>query len=79
MPAPSVAWQRSLWGWAREFRDENGDRPEDILESDRWIEGYERVGETAAGLPDTRCVYVGDREADIVSLMCRAAELDQPG
>ena len=49
------------WRWAREFRDEDGVRPEDILESDRWIEGYERVAETAAGLPDTRCVYVADR------------------
>ena len=66
------------WRWAREFRDENGERPEDILESDRWIEGYERVGETAAGLPDTRCVYVADREVDIVSLMNRAAELEHP-
>ncbi len=66
------------WRWARKFRDENGDRPEDILEIDRWIEGYERVAETALGLPDTRCVYVADREADIVSLMCRAAELEHP-
>lgn len=66
------------WRWAREFRDETGERPESILESDRWIEGYERVAETAGSLPDTRCVYVADREADIVSLMCRAAELDHP-
>ncbi len=66
------------WRWTREFRDENGDRPEDTLESDCWIEGYEWVAETALGLPDTRCVYVAGREADIVSLMCRAAELDQP-
>ena len=66
------------WRWAREFRDEDGVRPEDILESDRWIEGYERVAETAADLPDTRCVYVADREADIVSLMARAAELEHP-
>ena len=66
------------WRWAREFLDENGNRPEDILESDRWIEGYERVGETAQTLPDTRCVYVADREADIVAMMRRAAELDHP-
>ncbi len=66
------------WRWAREFRDEDGIRPEDILESDRWIEGYERVTETATALPDTRCVYVADREADIVSLMYRAAELGHP-
>jgi hypothetical protein len=66
------------WRWAREFRDETGERPEDILESDRWIEGYERVAETATTLPDTRCVYVADREADIVSLMRRAAALEHP-
>lgn len=33
---------------------------------------------TDAGLPDTRCVYAVDREADIVSLMARAAELEHP-
>ena len=63
------------WRWAREFRDEVGVRPEDILESDRWIEGYEREAETAARLPNTRCVYVADRDADIMSLKSRAAEL----
>lgn len=47
------------WIWAREFRDADGDRDEDILESDRWNESYERVAETATGLPDSRCVYVG--------------------
>lgn len=32
-----------------------------VTESLRWIEGYERVAETAATMPDTRLVYVGDR------------------
>lgn len=66
------------WQWAREFRDGDGERDSEVIESQRWIEGYERVAETAAALPDTLCVYLADREADIVELMCRAAELDQP-
>ena len=32
-------------------------------ESVRWIEGYERIAEMAAQLPDTRLVYVAGREA----------------
>ena len=35
------------------------------LESRRWVEGYERVAERAQKLPDTRLVYVADREADM--------------
>jgi hypothetical protein len=53
------------WIWAREFKDADGKRP-GILESTRWIEGYERVAEAAARMPDTRLVYVGDREGDII-------------
>jgi len=47
-------------------------------ESVRWIEGYERIAEIAAQLPDTRLVYVADREADLVSLMLCAQELGAP-
>lgn len=67
-----------MWTWAREFRGKDGQRAESILESDRWIEGYERVAETAAVLPETRCIYIADREADIVGLINRAAQLDHP-
>ena len=41
------------WMWARKFKDVDGHRG-GITESARWIEGYERVGEIAAQLPDTR-------------------------
>ena len=46
-----------------------------VGESARWIEGYERVAERAAQLPDTRLVYVADRESDIIALMLRAQDL----
>ncbi len=65
------------WIWAREFKDADGSRP-GILESTRWIEGYERVAEAAARMPDTRLVYVADRESDILGLMQRAHALETP-
>jgi hypothetical protein len=52
--------------------------PDAIVESTRWIEGYERIAELAAGLPDTRLVYVADRESDLLALMKGAAELGDP-
>jgi hypothetical protein len=65
------------WMWARSTKDENGIRP-GIKESLRWIEGYTQLAELAEKLPDTRLVYVADREADIVELMRRAHELGTP-
>ncbi|MDB0559499.1 IS4 family transposase, partial [Ralstonia solanacearum] len=65
------------WMWAREPKDAQGKRG-GIKESQRWIEGYERVAETAANLPGTRLVYVADREADMIALMVRAQELGTP-
>ncbi|MDK2662176.1 IS4 family transposase [Cupriavidus sp. LEh21] len=65
------------WMWAREPKDADGNRG-GIKESVRWIEGYERVAEQAALLPQTRLVYVTDREGDIAELMARAQELGQP-
>lgn len=65
------------WMWAREPKGADGIRP-GVSESTRWIEGYERVAETAAKMPQTRLVYVADREADIVGLMQRAQELGTP-
>jgi len=65
------------WMWAREAKGEDGERP-GILESQRWIEGYERVAEMADEMPDTRLVYVADREADLVGLMAKAAQLGTP-
>ena len=57
------------WMWAR---------PLDVVESQRWIEGYERLAERAGHLPATRLVYVADREADILELMQRAHALAHP-
>jgi hypothetical protein len=65
------------WMWAREKKDKSGMRggPKESL---RWIEGYERIAEMATSLPDTRVVYVADREADLMPLMLRAQELGTP-
>ena len=50
----------------------------DIVESTRLIEGYERVAKMAEQLPNTRLVYMADREADILELMQKAAKLNHP-
>ncbi len=65
------------WMWAREPKDAEGPRG-GVLESTRWVEGYERMAELASELPQTRLVYVADREADIVALMAKARDLGQP-
>lgn len=65
------------WMWARSKKDATGKR-HDPKESQRWIEGYERVAEMAAEFPTTRLVYLADREADLMPLMCRAQELGEP-
>ena len=65
------------WVWAREPKDKQGKRG-GLKESLRWIEGYERIAETAPSLPDTRLVYVADREADMIALMVRAQQLGTP-
>lgn len=65
------------WMWAREKRDADGVRP-GHKESARWVEGYERVAEMASDMPETRLVYLADREADMVEMMRRAHELGTP-
>lgn len=62
---------------AREAKPPDGQRP-GILESRRWIEGYQRIAETVPEMPDTRLVYVADREADILELMQCAHPLGTP-
>ncbi len=52
------------WMWAREPKGADGKRP-GMRESLRGREGYERMAETALTMPETRLVYVADREADI--------------
>jgi hypothetical protein len=61
--------------WSRAAKPAAGRRP-GIVESTRWIEGYERLAELAAELPATRLVCMGDREADMLGLLRRASELD---
>ena len=65
------------WMWARKPKDADGQR-NDINESVRWIESYERLAERAVELPQTRLVQVGDRESDILGLMQRAQVLGWP-
>lgn len=65
------------WMWAREPKGEDGSRA-GALESERWIEGYARLAELAPTLPETRLIYVADREADILALMQRAQALSTP-
>lgn len=62
------------WMWAREARKSDGTRG-GVLESERWIEGYERLAELAPELPATRLVCVGDRESDMLALLLKAHEL----
>ena len=62
---------------ARSKKDATGKR-NDLKESLRWIEGYDRVAEMAADFPGTRLVYLADREADLIPLMRRAQELGEP-
>jgi hypothetical protein len=52
------------WTWTRKAKGED-----DIKESQRWIEGYGIVADRAQSQPNTRFVYVADREADIQELM----------
>ncbi|MCW8226550.1 IS4 family transposase, partial [Verminephrobacter eiseniae] len=63
--------------WARTPKAHDGTRA-GVRESLRWSEAYERIGEMAQTLTDTRLVCVGDREADIVEMMRRARDLGHP-
>jgi hypothetical protein len=47
-------------------------RPLEEKESVRWVDGYQRVNELAEHLPDTRLVYMSDREGDIYDLFVEA-------
>lgn len=82
-PTYAVSAQREplgvldAWMWAREPKGPDGTRA-GIKESVRWGEGYARVAELAAELPETRLVYVADRESDIRELMVRARDLGTP-
>ena len=68
---PEPSRKESLTGSKEEGepkdKDQDGNRP-GVKESVRWVEGYERLAEMAAELPETRLVYV----ADIMALMVKA-------
>ena len=65
--------------WTRQERgDMTADEAKAEKESARWIKGYEHVAGMAAQLPQTRLVYVADRESDMIELMERAQELGTP-
>jgi len=76
-PAREPLGVLDAWMWAREPKAADGTRP-GVKESLRWMEGYARVAELATELPETRLVYVADREADIRELMVRAREVGTP-
>ena len=62
------------WMWAREPKPTDASRG-GLLESVRWVEGYERLGELAVELPATKLVCVGDRESDLLALLVKARDL----
>lgn len=66
------------WMWARGKSKEEDQKKPSIQESDRWIEGYERVAEMSERCPKSRLVYVADREGDILRLMERSKALNSP-
>lgn len=61
------------WMWARQAKKSDGTRG-GVLESARWIEGYERLVELAPELAATRLVCVGDRESDMLDLLVKARD-----
>ena len=61
------------WIWARGPKDEL-----QVKESTRWVEGYEIVADLATQVPETRLVYMADREGDLRTLMDAAARRGTP-
>jgi len=65
------------WLWARDpetFGESRAHLPLEDKESARWLEGYQRLSEVAGELPDTRLVYLADREADLYELFVAATD-----
>ena len=72
-PAGVALGVLDAWMWARKPKDQP-----DVKESIRWVEGYEIVADLAETLPDTRLVYVADREGDLRALIDAAARRGTP-
>jgi hypothetical protein len=66
------------WMWARGKTKKSDKKTPSVKESIRWTEGYERVAEMAETVPNSRLVYVADREGDLTALMQRAEQLEHP-
>lgn len=63
------------WSWVRDPEDLGGKSRHQRLkqafeekESFRWVEGYRRVCDWQSTLPQTRLVYVADRDSDLFEL-----------
>lgn len=54
----------------------NAAKEVEAKESIRWIKGYDRVAALAKAMPETRLVYVADREGDIMALMVKARDME---
>ena len=63
-PAGMALGVLDAWMWARGPKE----RPA-VKESTRWVEGYGIVADLAETVPDSRLVYVADREGDLRALM----------
>ena len=72
-PAGLALGVLDAWMWARKPKD-----PPDVKESTRWVEGYEIVADLAEAAPDSRLVYVADREGDLRALIDAAARRGTP-
>jgi hypothetical protein len=72
-PAGVALGVLDAWMWARKPKDQP-----DVKESTRWVEGYEIVADLAETVPETRLVYVADREGDLRALIAAAARRGTP-
>ena len=72
-PAGLALGGLDAWMWARKPKDQP-----DVKESTRWVEGYEIVADLAEAVPDSRLVYVADREGDLRALIDAAARRGTP-
>ena len=69
--------------WARDIESygkgkDRASKPIEEKESFRWIEGYQQICRISQRLPNTRCVYVADRESDLYDLFIEAEEQENP-
>ena len=73
-PLPANLWRARRLDMGARTQNADGVR-DDVKESTRWIEGYERVAEPASALPQTRQVYVVDRRSRYPGFIIKARDL----